>query len=110
MKNKTARLSVVPALFLIIAAPIAADASGFSDCHAVAKKVFTYPSDAIEACSKTGPGFQACYEIAKKVFTYPSEMIKACEEAGAGFSDCYAVAKDVFTFPSDAIQACKSVK
>jgi hypothetical protein len=80
--------------------------SGFKDCYAIIKPVFTIQKEAITTCAPAGPGFKTCYLIAKPLFTIHNEAIRVCLNAGPGFEDCFGEAKDIFTFPVEAITAC----
>ncbi len=44
--------------------------SGFKDCYAITKPIYTIQKEAITTCALAGPGFNTCYLIAKAGIYY----------------------------------------
>lgn len=97
--------NLIATLLLTLSLPLFAQ-SGFKDCYAITKPLFTIQHEAIKACAPAGEKFKQCYEIAKPIYSVNLEAIKVCIGAGPGFLDCYAEAKPLYTFAVQAISAC----
>ncbi|MGZ3736619.1 MAG: hypothetical protein ACXVC0_16745, partial [Bdellovibrionota bacterium] len=64
-------------LLILAMSPLYAQASGFSDCYAVAKSAYPYTTDAIKACGHAEAGFNDCFALAKSAYPYSTDAIAA---------------------------------